>query len=104
VFFWLDARTAGHRQSHPSLKFLHGFFLKRADFAVLPGLVEIGHLHPNRPSEQLSWRTPCDSLVREMSAAADHPPALLRGGPMQGEIRRKAKESPAEPANREPSA
>src|ERR1700730_7738967 len=25
----------------------------------------LGHLHPNRPSDQLSWRTPCRTLVHE---------------------------------------
>ena len=60
-------------------------------------------LYLNRPFVQLSWRTPCRTLVHEMSAAAAHPLAPLRGDPTQARFGRKAKESPAEPADREPS-
>ncbi len=63
----------------------------------------LSHLLPNRPSDQLSRRTPRRTLVYEMSATAAQAARLHRGEPTQSEIwTQSEKESPGEPS--EPSA
>jgi hypothetical protein len=66
-------------------------------------VLDRSHLHLNRPSDQLSWRTPCHNVVHEtwsprgLSAAPVQVCSPLPGEPQS------QKESPAEPADREHS-
>jgi hypothetical protein len=73
-----------------------GSYLKRADLEFIFGIEDHVHLHLNRPSDQLSRRTPCRILVHEMSAAAAH-----CSSQRHGHVRRT---SPAKLAVREPVA
>jgi hypothetical protein len=73
-----------------------------ADFEISPGLEGLSHLHPNCPSDQLSWRTPCRTLIHEMSAAAAHPLAPLPGDTDASEFWTQSERISAEPTDREP--
>ena len=61
-------------------------FLKHASWNFLSGFKILSHLHLNRPSDQLSWRTPCRTLFREMSAAVARPLAPFEANLTQSEI------------------
>src|ERR1700693_433099 len=50
-------------------------------------LPRFSQLYLNYPFDQLSWRTPCRTLVQEMSAAAAHLLANFEATPTHGEIR-----------------
>ena len=52
----LTALVAGGQHSFRSVRVLN----------FLSYLEEFAQLHPNRPSDQLSWRTPCRTFVHEL--------------------------------------
>ena len=53
----------------------------------LPFLIFLGHLHLNRPSDQLSWRTPWRNVVPDISAAAAQTCSPPQGDSTQSEKR-----------------
>jgi hypothetical protein len=66
-------RTAGLRSGDASLVIFKvaEFEFVRSELATLHlPQKKSSHLHPNRPSDQLSWRTPCHMLSMKLSAAA----------------------------------
>jgi hypothetical protein len=69
------------------------------------------HLHPNRPSDQLSWRTPSRNVVHDISpAAALVAEATPVWSPLEGDASankipaQSETESPAKLADNEPQA
>src|ERR1700732_3041909 len=93
--FNLTALVAGCQCSFRSVRVLN----------FLSDVEEFTHLHPNRPSDQLSWRTPRRTLVDELGAAIAPALARLRGDPnATRDLNVKQDRIFAEPTDREPIA